>query len=62
MEENDEYLRKSVRILNHKEKYSHYDRDGFDYYGIRYIRNLFDEANEEEYYKPLLVKSSFKGN
>ena len=34
-EENDEYLRKLVRILNNKEKYGLYDRDDFDYYGIR---------------------------
>ena len=34
-EENDEYLRKLVRILNDKEKHSPYDRDDLDYYGIR---------------------------
>ena len=33
-EENDEYLRKLVRDLNNKEKCP-YDRDDFDYYGIR---------------------------
>ena len=47
-EENDEYLRKLVRILNDKEKYSLYDRD--------------DVASEEDYYKPIFVKSSYKGN
>ena len=61
-EENDEYLRKLVRILNDKEEHSLYDRDDFDYYGIRDIENLFDEASEEDYYKPILVKSSFKRN
>ena len=61
-EENDEYLRKLVRNLNNKEKYSPYDRDDFDYYGIRDIENLFDKVSEEDYYKPILVKSSFKGN
>ena len=61
-EENDEYLRKLVRILNDKEEHSLYDRDDFDYYGIRDIENLFDEASEEDYYKPILVKSSFKKN
>ena len=60
--ENEEYLWKLVRILNDKEKYSPYDRDDFDYYGIRDIENLFDEVSEEDYYKLLLVKSSFKGN
>ena len=61
-EENDEYLRKLVRILTNKEKYSPYDRDDLDYYGIRGIESLFDEASEEDYYKPILVKKSFKGN
>ena len=54
-EKNDEYLRKLVRILNDKEEYSLYDRDDFDYYGIRDIENLFDEASEEDYYKPIFV-------
>ena len=61
-EENEEYLRKLVRILNDTEKNSPYDHDDFDYYGIRDKGSLFDEASEEDYYKPILVKSSFKGN
>ena len=59
-EEINDYLTKLVRILNDKEKYLPYDREDFDYYGIRDIENLFDEANEEDYYKPILGKSSFK--
>ena len=43
-------------------KYGLYDRDDFDYNGIRDIENLFDEVSEEDYYKSILVKSSFKGN
>ena len=61
-EENDEYLRKLVRILNDKEEHSLYDRDDFDYYGIRDIENLFDDASEEDYYKPIFVKNSYEGN
>ena len=61
-EEDDEYVRKLVRILNGKEKRSPYDRDDLDYYGIKDIENVFDEVSEEHYYKPILVKSSFKGN
>ena len=61
-EENEEYLRKLVRILNDTEKNSPYDHDDFDYYGIRDRGSLFDEASEEDYYKPILVKKSFKGN
>ena len=51
-EEEQEYLRKLVIILNDKE-HSLYDRDDFDYYGLRDIENLFDEASEEDYYKPI---------
>ena len=61
-EENDEYFRKLVRILNDKEKHSPYDCYDLAYYGIRDIENLFDKVSEEDYYKPILVKSSFKGN
>ena len=61
-EENDEYVRKLVRILNDKEKHSPYDRDDLDYYGIRGMNNLFDKVIEEGYCKLILVKSYFKGN
>ena len=38
--ENDEYLRKLVRILNDKGKHSPYDRHNLDYYGKRDIERL----------------------
>ena len=61
-EEIDEYLTKLVRIHNKKEEYSHHDRDDPDYSGIRNIESLFIEVDKKDYYKPILVKSSFKGN
>ena len=61
-EEEQEYLRKLKIIFNNKEEHSLYDRDDFDYYGIKDIENLFDEASKEDYYKPIFVKSSHKGN
>ena len=61
-EKNDEYLRKLVRILNDKEKHSSPNRDYLDYYGIRDVETLFDEASEVDYYKSIFVKSSHKGN
>ena len=48
-----------VNKLNKKEKYRYQDRDDLDYHGIRYIENLFDADNNDDYYKPILVKSSF---
>ena len=61
-ERNDEYLRKLVRIFNNKEKYGPGNRDDFDYYGITDIPILFGQTSEEDYYKPIFVKSSHKGN
>ena len=43
--------------LNKKEKYRYHDRDDLDYHGIRDIENLFDTDNNDDYYKPILVKS-----
>ena len=55
-------LENQFEILIIKKKYSPYDRDDFDYYEIRNIENLFDGVSEQDYCKPKLVKSSFKGN
>ena len=51
---------KLVETLNKKEKYRYHDWDDLDYYGIRDIENLF--SNVDDYYKPILIKSSFKDN
>ena len=53
---------KIMKTFHRQKKNSAYDGDDFDYSGIRDIENLFDEVSEEDYYKPILVKSSFKGN
>ena len=58
----DDNLLESVNKLSKKEKYRYHDRDDLDYHGIRDIENLFDADNNEDYYKPILVKSSFKEN
>ena len=47
-----------VHTLNKKE-HKYHDCDDLDYYGIRYIENLFDNVNDDDYYKPILVKGSF---
>ena len=59
-EEINDYLTKLVRILSKEEEYGYNDRDDPDYYGIRDIENLFSKVEEEDCYKPILVKSSFK--
>ena len=51
-----------VRTIDKKEKYKYYDCDDLDYHGLRDNENLFDADNNDDYYKPILVKSSFKAN
>ena len=55
----DDNLLELVNKLNKKEKYRYHDRDDLDYPGIGDVENLFDTDNNEDYYKPILVKSSF---
>ena len=58
----DDNLLKLVNKLNKKEKYRYHDRDDLDYHGIRDIENVFDNIVDNDYYKPILVKSSFDEN
>ena len=57
-----EHLVKLIGTLYKKDKHKHKDHDDIDYYGIRDIENLFDDYNDNDYYKPILVKSSFNEN
>ena len=61
-EKNYHNLVELVNKLNKKEKYKYHDRDDLDYHGIRDIENLFGADNNDDYYKPILVKSYFKEN
>ena len=64
-EENYDYLVNLTNTLNKKEEYKYHDRNDLDYYGVRDIENLFgnvDVHDDDNYYKPILVKSSFKNN
>ena len=51
-----------LRTLDKKEKYKYHERDDLDYHGIRDIENLFDDIDDDDYYKPISVKSSFKNS
>ena len=44
-----------------KKKHQYHDCDDIDHYGIRDIEDLFDN-DDYNYYKPILIKSSFKDN
>ena len=57
----DDHLVKLANTLDKKEEYKHSDHDELDYFGIRELENLFgDTDNDDNYYKPVLVKTSFK--
>ena len=60
-----DHLVKLVNTLNKKETYKYHNCDDLDYYGIRDIENLFendDDNDDDNYYKPILVESSFKNS
>ena len=59
-----DHLVELVNALDKKEEHKHSDHDDLDYFGIRELENLFtnDDDNDDNYYKPVLVKSSFKNN
>ena len=54
----DDQLLELVNKLNKKEKYKYHDRDDLDFHGLRDIENVFYNIYDD-YYKPILVKSSF---
>ena len=55
-------LVKLANTLDKKEEHKHSDRDDLDYFGIKELETLFgDTDNDDNYYKPVLVKTSFKG-
>ena len=58
----DDNLLELVNKLNKKEKYRYHDRDDLDYHGIRDIENVFDNIDDDDYYKSILVKTSFDEN
>ena len=41
------------------EKSKYLDNDDEEYKGIKDLEHLFEKLNEDGYYKPMLVKSSF---
>ena len=57
-----DHLVELVKTLDKKEEYKDHDRDDLDYHGIRDIENLFDNDNDDDYYKLILVEGSFNNN
>ena len=63
-EEIYDHLVELVNTFDKKEEYKHSDHDDLDYFGIRELEKLFDDIDivDDNYYKPVLARSSFKGN
>ena len=57
-----DHLVKLANALDKKEEYKHNDHDELDYVGIRELENLFGDTDNDDYDKPVLVRSSFKNN
>ena len=59
-----DHLVELVNTLNKKEESKYHYGDDLDYYEIRDIENLFDNDNDndDDYYRPILIKSYFKNN
>ena len=57
-----DHLVELINALDKKEEHKRHDRDDLDYYGVRGKENLFDNDNDndDDYYKAVLVKTSFK--
>ena len=55
-------LVKLANTLDKKEEHRHRNRDDLDYFGIKELENLFADIDNDDYYKPVLIKSSFKNN
>ena len=56
------HLIELANALNKKEEYKYHNYDDLDYFGIKDIENLFINIDDSDYYKPILVNSSFKNN
>ena len=61
-EEIDDHLLKLANTLDKNGKHKHSDHDDLDYFGLRELENLFGEINNDNSFKQVLVRSSFKNN
>ena len=55
-------LIKLANTLDKKEEHKHSDYDDLDYFGISELKDLFTNDDDDDYYKPVLVTSSFEKN
>ena len=62
-ENNYDHLVELINTFDKKDQYKHSNHEDLDYFRIRELENLFgDIDNDDNYYKPVLVRSSFKNS
>ena len=61
-EEIYDHLVELVNTLDKKEEHKHSDHDDLDCIRVRELENLFGDIDNDNYYKPVLVRSFFKNN
>ena len=49
-----------AKKFDKKEEHKRTDHDDEDYFGRKELENLFGDIDNDNYYKPVLVRSSFK--
>ena len=54
------HLVKFANTLDKKEEYKHRDHDDEDYFVIKELENLFGDVDNDDFYNPVLDRSSFK--
>ena len=55
-------LVKLANTLVKKEEHKNVDHDDLNYFGIRELENFFDDIDNDNYYKPVLVRRFFRNN
>ena len=55
-------LVKLANTTDTKDEHKHSDRNVVDYFGIRELEKLFDDIDDDNYYKSVLIRSSSEGN
>ena len=54
------HLVKFANTLDKKEEYKHRDHDDEDYFVIKELENLFGDVDNDDFYNPVLDRSSFE--
>ena len=62
LKKTEKYFKKLKEYLNELKRYQYNIIDNIDCNGIRQIEQLFNDINEEDYYKPIKTTGDFDEN